>query len=235
METLYSMFNLSEIIRFCKNYYAKSPAERLKAQEAGKLEASPFRKMKEETPPDINDTLTRLTESLKQNGLHPEDPTNLPYTLLDAVEVEVEVEDQEDPKEENPREDFNLPTNPIEDEVTEVSEENPEEESMTKAQPREFLGKTPRQKMQTKTDAGIAVKLAIGSKTASKRRKIRKRQTLRMPLQASVTLPKISMGNRSTEMFHGITKIYEESEEELEAPEPEDGEDKVQDWIEYLN
>ena len=42
-------------------------------------------------------------------------------------------------------------------------------------------------------------------------------------------------GNRSTEMFHGITEIYEESEEELEVPELEDEEDKVQDRIEYLN
>ena len=49
--TLYSMFDLNEINRFCKNYYAKSPAERLKAQEAGKLEASPFRKMQGEDSP----------------------------------------------------------------------------------------------------------------------------------------------------------------------------------------
>ena len=41
-------------------------------------------------------------------------------------------------------------------------------------------------------------------------------------------------GNRSTEMFHGITEIYEESEEEMEAPKPEE-EDKIQDRIEYLN
>ena len=36
-------------------------------------------------------------------------------------------------------------------------------------------------------------------------------------------------------MFHGITEIYEESEDELEVPEIEDGEDQVQDKIEYLN
>ena len=63
---LYKMDDLSEIIGFCKNYYAKSPAERLKAQVAGKLEASPFKKMQEESPPDINTTLTRLTESLNK-------------------------------------------------------------------------------------------------------------------------------------------------------------------------
>ena len=64
--TLYHMDDLSDIIQFWKNFYAKSPAERLKAQEAGKLEASPFKKMQEESPPDINTTLTRLTESLNK-------------------------------------------------------------------------------------------------------------------------------------------------------------------------
>ena len=64
--TLYKMDDLSKIIRFCKNYYAKSPAERLKAQEAGKLEASLFKNMQEESPRDINTTLTRLTESLNK-------------------------------------------------------------------------------------------------------------------------------------------------------------------------
>ena len=60
------MDDLSEKIDFCKNYYAKSPAERLKAQEAGKLEANLFKKMQEDNPPNITDTLTRLTESLNK-------------------------------------------------------------------------------------------------------------------------------------------------------------------------
>ena len=64
--TLYKMIDLSEVIDSCKNYYAKSPADRLKAQSAAKLEASPFKKMQEEGPPDINTTLNRLTESLNK-------------------------------------------------------------------------------------------------------------------------------------------------------------------------
>ena len=64
--TLYKMDDLSEIIGFCKNYYSKSPEERLKVQEAGKLEANPFKKMQEESPPNINDTLVKLTESLNK-------------------------------------------------------------------------------------------------------------------------------------------------------------------------
>ena len=43
------------------------------------------------------------------------------------------------------------------------------------------------------------------------------------------------MENRSTEIFHGITEIYEESGDELEAPETDDGEDQTQDKVEYLN
>ena len=65
--TLYQMEELSDMIDFCKNYYAKSPAERQKIQDAGKLEANPFKKMQEEeNPPTINDTLVRLTESLNK-------------------------------------------------------------------------------------------------------------------------------------------------------------------------
>ena len=61
------MEELSDMIDFCKNYYAKSPAERQKIQDAGKLEANLFKKMQEEeNPPTINDTLVRLTESLNK-------------------------------------------------------------------------------------------------------------------------------------------------------------------------
>ena len=64
--TLYKMTDLSEVIDFCKNYYAKSPKERLKAQSTAKLEASQFKKIQEESPPDITTTLNKLTESLNK-------------------------------------------------------------------------------------------------------------------------------------------------------------------------
>ena len=64
--TLYKMTDLSEVIDFCKNYYAKSPKERLKAQSTAKLDASPFKKIQEESPPDIAMTLNKLTESLNK-------------------------------------------------------------------------------------------------------------------------------------------------------------------------
>ena len=74
--TLYKMTNLSEVIDFCKNYYAKSPKERLKAQSTAKLETSPFKKIQEETPLDINTMLNKLTESLNKM-----DFTQKPYKL----------------------------------------------------------------------------------------------------------------------------------------------------------
>ena len=63
---LYKMEELSEVIDFCKNYYAKSPKERLKAQSTAKFDASPFKKIQEESPPDIATTLNKLTESLNK-------------------------------------------------------------------------------------------------------------------------------------------------------------------------
>ena len=63
---LYKMNELSEVIGFCKNYYAKSPKERLKAQSAAKLDVSPFKKIQDESPPDITTTLSKLTESLNK-------------------------------------------------------------------------------------------------------------------------------------------------------------------------
>ena len=60
------MTDLSEVIDFCKNYYAKSPKERLKAQSTVKLDVSPFKKIQDESPPDITMTLSKLTESLNK-------------------------------------------------------------------------------------------------------------------------------------------------------------------------
>ena len=40
--TLYHMENLGEVIKFVKDYYSKSPSERLQTQQTGKLETSPI-------------------------------------------------------------------------------------------------------------------------------------------------------------------------------------------------
>ena len=77
---LYKMTDLSEVIDFCKNYYAKSPKERLKAQSTAKLDASLFKKMQEESPPDVAMTLNKLTESLNKMDFtqKPHKPTLYP-------------------------------------------------------------------------------------------------------------------------------------------------------------
>ena len=72
--TLYHMENLGDVIKFVKDYYSKSPSERLQTQPAGKLEASPFKAMKNPQPIDLNTTLVQLTESLNKMDL-----TQKPY------------------------------------------------------------------------------------------------------------------------------------------------------------
>ena len=74
------------------------------------------------------------------------------------------------------------------------------------------------------------MKLVIGLKIAPKRRKTKRKETLKTPLQASVKLPKISMEQE----LHGITDIYVESDEEDNILEPEEN-NKSQDQEEYLN
>ena len=64
--SLYKMTDLREVIDFCKNYYAKSLKERLKAKSTAKLDASPFKTIQEESPPDVAMTLNKLTESLNK-------------------------------------------------------------------------------------------------------------------------------------------------------------------------
>ena len=69
---LYKMTDLSEVIDFCKNYYAKSPKERLKAQSTAKLDVSPFKKIQDESPPDITTDVEQVDRKSEQNGFHPE-------------------------------------------------------------------------------------------------------------------------------------------------------------------
>ena len=140
---LYKMNELSEVIDFCKNYYTKSPKERLKAQSTAKLDASPFKKIQDESPPDITTTLSKLTESLNKM-----DFTQKPYkpTLYPSGRGRGRGRGGSS-RAEDPQGINSLPTSPAKEEVVEVSEENPEVESLTRALPKEYLGKTPKQKM----------------------------------------------------------------------------------------
>ena len=78
------------------------------------------------------------------------------------------------------------------------------------------------------------MKLDIGSKIAPKRRRTKRKETLKTPLQAFSEIAQDFYGARATDMFHGITDIYVESDEEDNILEPEEN-DKSQDQEEYLN
>ena len=64
--TLYHMETLGDVIKFVKDYYSKSPSERIQSQQAAKTEASPFKAMKSPQTIDLNSTLVQLTESLNK-------------------------------------------------------------------------------------------------------------------------------------------------------------------------
>ena len=141
--TLYKMNELSEVIDFCKNYYAKSPKERLKAQSTAKLDVSPFKKIQDESPPDIATMLSKLTESLNKM-----DFTQKPYKPILYPSGRGRGRGRGGRFQSRRSQGTNsLPTSPTEEEVAEVSEENPEVVSLTRALPKEFLEKTPKQKM----------------------------------------------------------------------------------------
>ena len=91
--TLYHMETLGDVIKFVKDYYSKSPSERLQSEQAAKPEASPFKAMKSPQPIDLNSTLVPTHRQPKQNGFHPKSPTSPPYIPLEEVEAGVEVED----------------------------------------------------------------------------------------------------------------------------------------------
>ena len=57
---------------------------------------------------------------------------------------------------------------------------------------------------------------------------------MKTPLQALSEIAQDFYGARATDMFHGITDIYVESDEEDNILEPE-VDDKPQDQEEYLN
>ena len=91
--------------------------------------------------------------------ISPKSPTSPPYIPLEEVEAGVEVEDS---REENFKHETTLTIPRTEEEEEEVSEANPEEENLTGAQLKESPGKTPKQRMQTKIDAGTVERLVIG-------------------------------------------------------------------------
>ena len=158
--TLYKMEDLSKMIDFCKNYYAKSPAERQKIQDAGRLEANPFKKMQvEEDPPNHQRLPCQIDRKSEQNGLHTK---TLQTHSVSLWKRQRSRQRRKTTRQESPQETPNLPSSPIEEEVEEVSEENSAEENLTEVLQKGFPERTPRQKMPTKIGVGIATRLDIG-------------------------------------------------------------------------
>ena len=76
--------------------------------------------------------------------------------------------------------------------------------------------------------------MVIGSKIAPKRRRTKRKGTHEDTFTGLSEIAQDFYGARATDMFHGITDIYVESDEEDYLLEPE-VEDKSQDQEEYLN
>ena len=229
--TLYKMDDLSEMIDFCKNYYAKTPAERLKAQEAGKLEANPFKKMQEDSPPNITDTLTRLTESLNKMDFtqKPYKPTLYPSGRgrgrgrggrTQGRRFQGNSQTPYQPRRGRGRGGFRgRPRGGKFD------------RSPTKRVPRE----NSKTKDVDKDRCRYCREIGHWVKDCPQKKKDQEKTESDSAFAGLSDIAQDFYGNRSTEMFHGITEIYEESEDKLEVPEIEDGGDQVQDKVEYLN
>ena len=89
--------------------------------------------------------------------------------------------------------------------------------------------------MQTKTDADIAMKLVTGSKIAPRRRKTKRKETLKTPLQVSAKALKISMEQELQICSIESQKYMWKSDEEEQILESEEHTEKPQDQEEYLN
>ena len=228
---LYKMTDLSESIGFCKNYYAKSPAERLKAQSATKLEASPFKKMQEENPSDITATLNRLTESLNKM-----DFTQKPYkpTLYPSGrgrgrgrggrflgrQSQGNQQASYQPHRGRGREGFRG-----------KPRGGKYDKSPTKRVPRE----NSKTKDVDKDRCRYCREIGHWVKDCPQEKKDQEKGDTEDTFTGLSEIAQDFYGARSTDMFHGITEIYEETDEEEKFLEPEEETEKPQDQEDYLN
>ena len=167
--TLYKMTDLSEVIDFCKNYYAKSPADRLKAQSAAKLEASPFKKMQEENPPPYKPTLYPLEEA--------------------EVEAEEEGSKVGDPQG-NQQSSYQPHRGRGRGSFRGKPRGGKFDKSPTKRVPRENSKTKDVDKDRCRV---LPQNWSLGQRLPPERRRTKRKETLKTPSQVSVKLPKISM------------------------------------------
>ena len=230
--TLYQMEEVKDVIDFCKNFYAKSPAERQKIQDAGKLDTNPFKKIQEEEkPPTINDTLVRLTESLNKMDFtqKPYKPTLYPSGRgrgrgrggrMQGRRFQGNQQSSYQPRRGRGRGGFRG-----------KPRGGKFDKSPTKRVPRE----NSKTKDADKDRCRYCREIGHWVKDCPQKKKDQDNTESESAFAGLSDIAQDFYGNRSTEMFHGITEIYEESEEELEVPETEDGKDQAIDQVEYLN
>ena len=220
--TLYQMEEVKDMIDFCKNYYARSPAERQKIQDAGKLDANPFEKMQqEEKPPTINDTLVRLTESLNKMDFtqKPYKPTLYPSGRgrggrTQGRRFQGNQRSSYQPRRGRGRGGFRG-----------KPRGGKFDKSPTKWVPRE----NSKTKDVDKDKCRYCHEIGHWVKDCPQKKKDQGNTESESAFAGLSDIAQDFYGNRSTEMFHGITEIYEESEEELEVPETEEGRDQTLD------
>ena len=73
------METLGDVIKFVKDYYSKSPSERMQSQQAAKTEASPFKSMKSPQPIDLNSHPCPTHRKPQTKWISPKSPTSPPY------------------------------------------------------------------------------------------------------------------------------------------------------------
>ena len=225
--TLYKMIDLSEIIDFCKNYYAKSPAERLKVQETGKLETSLFKKMQEENPPDINTTLARLTESLNKM-----DFTQKPYkpTLYPSGRGRGRGRGGRQQNRKSPGNSQSF-YQPHRGRGRGGFRGKPRGGKFDKSPTK----RVPRENSKTKDADKDRCRYCREIGHCPQKKKDQEGRDTENTFAGLSEIAQDFYRTKTTDMFHGITEIYVESEEEEQISEQEEGTEKLQDQIEYLN
>ena len=227
---LYKMTDLSEVIDFCKNYYAKSPKERLKAQSTAKLDVSPFKKIQDESPPDITKTLSKLTESLNKMDFtqKPYKPTLYPSGRgrgrgrggrFQGRRFQGNQQSSYQPCRGRGRGGFRG-----------KPRGGKFDKSPTKRVPRE----NSKTKDVDKDRCRYCREIGHWVKDCPQKKKDQEKGDTEDTFTGLSEITQDFYGARATDMFHGITDIYVESEEEDNILEPE-VEDKPQDREEYLN
>ena len=187
---LYKMNELSEVIDFCKNYYAKSPKERLKAQSTAKLDVSPFKKIQDESPPDITMTLNKLTESLNKMDFtqKPYKPTLYPSGRGRGRGRGGRFQGRRSPG--SQQSSYQLHQGRGRGSFRGKSRGGKFDKSPTK---KSSSGKLQNKRCRQRSMQILSRNWSLGQRLPPKRRRTKRKETLKTPLQALVKSPKISM------------------------------------------